>query len=144
VPSADSQRSLKSMTVFSRSRILNACSVYVRAFASTSARVSCGLVVFFPDGSPIIAVKSPITNTTRWPPSWKCRILRRSTVCPRWMSGAEGSKPTLTVSGPRASLRERSSESMRSTAPRASLSRAGDDVEVTAGEHNTRACLKAS
>jgi len=45
-----------------------------------SARVSCGLVVFFPDGSPIIAVKSPITNTTRWPPSWKCRILRRSTV----------------------------------------------------------------
>ena len=44
-------------------------------------------------------VKSPITKTTRWPRSWKCFIFRIRTVWPRWMSGAVGSKPTLTVSG---------------------------------------------
>src|SRR2546427_6218458 len=67
-------------------------------------------------------VKSPMTKTTRCPRSWKCFILRSTTVCPRCRSGAEGSKPTFTVSGEpafceRASLASRSSGRMMSTAP---------------------------
>ena len=75
---------------------------------ATSSRVSCGRVVFLPVGSPIIPVKSPMRKTTRWPSSWKWRILRKTTVWPRWRSGADGSKPTLTRSG-LPLLRERSS-----------------------------------
>src|ERR1043165_9405098 len=63
-------------------------------------------------------VKSPMRKMTRCPSSWKCFILRMTTVWPRWMSGAVGSKPTLMVSGfPRPSFALRSLRSMRSTAP---------------------------
>ena len=68
-PRAESQRPLNSMAVFSGSRIRNACFVYVRALAWTSSGVSWGRVAFFPEGSPIMAVKSPITKTTRCPAS---------------------------------------------------------------------------
>src|SRR6266540_6512192 len=81
-------------------------------------------------------VKSPTTKTTLWPASWKWRILRRTTVCPRWMSGAEGSNPTLTVRGPRAILRTRSSSSIKSTTPRRRISSSGGR-EVTAGQDYT-------
>ena len=56
-------------------------------------------VTFFPLGSPIIAVKSPMRKTTRWPRSWNSRSFRRTTVCPRWMSGVVGSTPSFTRSG---------------------------------------------
>src|SRR5438270_6903039 len=38
-------------------------------------------------------------RTTRWPRSWNSRSLRRTTVCPRWMSGAVGSMPNLNRNG---------------------------------------------
>src|SRR5258708_5887439 len=73
------------------------------------------------------AVKSPIRKITRWPSCWKCRILRSSTVCPRWRSGVDGSKPVLTVSGSpvraeRSSLARSCASSTKSTAPRVSSS----------------------
>ena len=40
-----------------------AWSKYVLALSRASSMVSCGLVLFLPVGSPIIAVKSPITRT---------------------------------------------------------------------------------
>src|SRR5687767_7744312 len=52
---------------------------------------------------------------TRCPRSWKCFILRISTVWPRCRSGAVGSKPTFTTSGLR-SLADRSSFARRSAA----------------------------
>ena len=45
-----------------------------------------------------------------WPRSWNSRSLRRTTVWPRWMSGAVGSIPSFTRSG-------RPSPSWRSSAP---------------------------
>src|SRR3989304_5927462 len=44
-------------------------------------------------------VKSPMRKMAVWPKSWKCFNLRRTTVWPRWMSGAVGSTPSLTRSG---------------------------------------------
>src|SRR4051812_48647022 len=38
-------------------------------------------------------------STTRWPRSWNSRSFWRTTVWPRWMSGAVGSSPSLTRSG---------------------------------------------
>ena len=38
-------------------------------------------------------------STTWWPRSWNWRSFRSPTVCPRWMSGAVGSKPCFTRSG---------------------------------------------
>ncbi len=35
----------------------------------------------------------------RWPASWNSRSLPSTTACPRWMSGAVGSIPSLTRSG---------------------------------------------
>src|SRR5688572_27372675 len=94
-----------------------------------SSRVSAGRVAFFPVGSPIIPVKSPIRNTTRCPICWKCRVLRMTTVWPRWMSGAVGSKPTFTVSGlPRAIFAFRSFFSIRSTEPLARYSSCSSSV----------------
>ena len=58
-----------------------------------------GRVVFFPAGSPIIPVKSPIRKITWCPRSWNWRILLSSTVCPRCRSGAVGSNPALTRRG---------------------------------------------
>src|SRR3954471_4842875 len=44
-------------------------------------------------------------RTTLWPRSWNSRSFCRTTVCPRWMSGAVGSIPSFTRSGrPSASL----------------------------------------
>src|SRR5437016_2791186 len=77
-----------------------------------------------------------MTYTTRWPSSWNSRILRMSTVWPRWMSGAVGSKPTLTVSGrPRPSLARRAPSVTTSTHPFVSRSRSAttpSSVEVEA------------
>ena len=98
-PSAESHSELNITRVLTGSRILKTCALYVSAFARISSFVSCGRVAFFPVGSPIIPVKSPIRNTTSCPSSWKCRILRKTTVWPRWRSGADGSKPTFTRSG---------------------------------------------
>ena len=117
-PRAPSHSELKRTSVFTGSRILNACFLYVSAFLSISSRVSGGRVFDLPVGSPIIPVKSPIRKMTRWPRSWKCFIFRIRTVWPRWMSGAVGSKPTLTVSGrPSASLALSASAVTTSTAP---------------------------
>ena len=90
---------LKSITVFSGSNILKACFLYVSALARTSSRVSLLRASDLPDGSPIIPVKSPIRNITLCPMFWKCLILRSSTVCPRWISGAVGSKPAFMLRG---------------------------------------------
>src|SRR4051812_8104458 len=38
-------------------------------------------------------------STTRWPRSWNSRSFCRTTVWPRWMSGAVGSSPSLTRRG---------------------------------------------
>ena len=51
---------LKRNSVFSGSSSLNICRLYVSALASISSRVSGGRVTFFPEGSPIVPVKSPI------------------------------------------------------------------------------------
>jgi hypothetical protein len=78
----------------------------VTALRSICWRVSGGRVVLRPDGSPIIAVKSPIRKITVWPRSWSWRILFSTTVCPRCRSGAVGSSPSLMRSAwPLASLR---------------------------------------
>src|SRR3954452_20433287 len=76
-------------------RIRNACSWYVRALASISSPERTGRVVERPLGSPTRAVKSPTMRTTRWPRSWNSRSFCRTTVCPRWMSAAVGSRPSL-------------------------------------------------
>ena len=117
-PSAPSHSELKRTSVFTGSRILKTCCLYVSAFWRISSFDSAGRVDFLPVGSPIIPVKSPMRKITRWPSCWKCRIFRMTTAWPRWMSGAVGSKPTLIVSGfPRCSLARRSFFSMRSTVP---------------------------
>ena len=61
-PRGSSQVELNAISVFSRSRIRNAWSVYVFALASISSRESAGRVTLRPVGSPIIPVKSPITK----------------------------------------------------------------------------------
>ena len=121
-PSFPSQRLLKSTTVFFGWRILKTCFLYVSAFFLICSRVRTGRVFDCPVGSPIIPVKSPMRKTTRCPISWKCFILRMTTVWPRCRSGAEGSKPTLIVSGfevprERSSFARSSSARMISTAP---------------------------
>ncbi len=90
---------LNRTSVFSRSRILNTWVLYVSAFLSISSRVIGGRVVLRPVGSPINPVLSPIKKITRCPRSWKCFILRSSTVWPKCRSGAVGSKPAFTRSG---------------------------------------------
>ena len=80
---------------------------------------SGGRVAFLPVGSPIMPVKSPMRKMTRCPSCWKCRILRSSTVCPRWRSGAVGSKPSLMRNlRPLASFFANSSSTISSSAPR--------------------------
>src|ERR1700690_2912773 len=98
-PGAESHSELKATRVSLGSRILKTCALYVSAFATTSSFVSCGRVAFLPVGSPIIPVKSPIRKMTVWPRRWKCRIFRKTTVCPRWRSGVDGSNPTFTTRG---------------------------------------------
>ena len=90
---------LNRTSVFTGSRILNTWVLYVSAFLSISSRVIGGRVVLRPVGSPMRPVLSPIRKITRCPRSWKCFILRSSTVCPRCRSGAVGSKPAFTRSG---------------------------------------------
>ncbi len=58
-----------------------------------------GRVVLRPVGSPMSPVMSPIRKITGCPRSWKCFILRSSTVWPRCRSGAVGSKPAFTRNG---------------------------------------------
>ena len=60
--SGASHAELKTTRVRSGSRILNTCSRYVWALASTSGRVRAFRVSDFPVGSPISPVKSPITK----------------------------------------------------------------------------------
>src|SRR3954449_12739042 len=58
-------------------------------------------------------------RTTVWPSSWNSRSFSRTTVCPRWMSGAVGSMPSFTRKGsPRASCRSSSPAGSASTALR--------------------------
>src|SRR3954451_17739058 len=76
----------------------NACCSYVRALRSISSPESTGRVDVRPLGSPTRAVKSPTIRTTLWPWSWNSRSFCRTTVWPRWMSGAVGSRPSLTRS----------------------------------------------
>src|SRR5690349_14697658 len=103
---------------------LPTCATYVARLASTSARVSCGRSLLRPDGSPTIAVESPTISTIVWPARWSARSLNSWTQWPRCRSGELGSMPNLTRSG-RGPLkrRARSSRSIKSTAPRAKLSR---------------------
>src|SRR3954470_13256665 len=56
-------------------------------------------------------------RTTLWPRSWNSRSFCRTTVCPRWMSGAVGSIPSFTRSG-------RPSASFASSSPFGSASAA--------------------
>ena len=68
-------------------------------------RRAAGRVADLPDGSPTIAVKSPMISTAMWPRSWNRRSRRSTTAKPRWMSEAVGSMPSLTRSGaPRSSF----------------------------------------
>ncbi len=78
---------------------MNACSVYVLAFSRTSSLVMGGRAVERPVGSPMVAVKSPMRRTAVCPSSWNCLSFSMATVCPRWMSGAVGSTPSLMRSG---------------------------------------------
>src|SRR4051794_27368009 len=56
-------------------------------------------------------------STTVWPSSWNSRSFWRTTVWPRWMSGAVGSIPSFTRSGrPSPSLRSRAPDGSASTA----------------------------
>ena len=58
------QCELNITSVFAGSKILNTCSLYVSALASTCSGDSGGRVALLPEGSPISAVKSPIKNST--------------------------------------------------------------------------------
>jgi hypothetical protein len=103
---------------------------------SICSRVKGGRVVFRPDGSPIIDVKSPIKKITRWPRSCKSRSLLRTTVWPRWMSGAVGSSPSLILSGTpvaseRASFWIQSLSGISSLQRRSERSRAWRTASVT-------------
>ena len=123
----DIQVELNSTLVLDKSSILPTCSMYVRAFSLTCSGVSAGLVSDFPDGSPIMPVKSPIRNMTSWPRSWNCFIFWMRTVWPMCRSGAVGSKPALTRSGffslaALSSFLLRSSSEIISAAPRVSSS----------------------
>ena len=104
------QSPLYTISVLSRSKILNACLVYVSAFSSTCSRERGGRVTERPEGSPIVAVKSPMSKTAWWPSSWNWRNFSIATVWPRWMSGAVGSTPSFTRRG-RPSLRRSFSSS---------------------------------
>jgi len=91
--------------------------------ASICSRVSGGRVELRPEGSPIIEVKSPIRKITWCPRSCNWRILFSTTVWPRWMSGAVGSRPSLMRNGTpvaceRASLRTQSASGSSSSHPR--------------------------
>src|SRR3954451_8146137 len=99
----------------------NACSWYVFALASISSPDRTGRVELRPLGSPTRAVKSPTMRTTVWPRSWNSRSFCRTTVCPRWMSAAVGSRPSFTRS--RRPCRAASS-SLRSRPPSGSASTA--------------------
>ncbi len=90
---------LNTTSVFSASNTLKTCSLYVLALRSTSSGDIFLRSSFRPVGSPTCAVKSPIRNTTRCPKSWNCFIFLSNTTCPRWISGAVGSKPALITKG---------------------------------------------
>ena len=94
------------------SSTFDACAWYVFAFASICSRDSGGRMSLRPDGSPIIDVKSPIRKITWWPRSCIWRILLSTTVCPRWMSGAVGSSPSLIRSGWLVNWRARASRDL--------------------------------
>ncbi len=95
----DNHSLLNLTTVFSRSNTLNICSQYVKAFSLTCSSVSAILPLDFPVGSPILPVKSPITITTVWPKSCICFSFLSTTAWPIWISGADGSSPSLIISG---------------------------------------------
>ena len=94
-----SHSELNLTTVLFLSKILNTCSLYVSAFLVTSSGDNTGLNSVLPVGSPMVAVKSPIRKITVCPKSWNCLNLFSNTVCPRWRSGAVGSKPALIIKG---------------------------------------------
>ena len=96
---ASNHSPLKTISAPFGSRILNACSWKLLAFAITWSWLNCGRVADLPLGSPIIAVKSPMIKTAKCPRSWKSRSFERAMLCPRWMSGAVGSTPSFTRSG---------------------------------------------
>ncbi len=52
-----------------------------------------------PDGSPILAVTSPMMKTTWWPIRWNRLAMMIGTAWPRWTSGDVGSMPYLTTNG---------------------------------------------
>ena len=81
------------------SRIDLAWSTYVLAFSFASSSVKGGLVLFLPEGSPIMAVKSPITKLAACPRSWKCLNFLRTTPCPICKSGRLGSQPSFIFKG---------------------------------------------
>src|SRR3954447_4213658 len=98
----------------------NACCSYVRALRSISSPERTGRVDDRPLGSPTRAVKSPTIRTTVWPASWNSRSFCRTTVWPRWRSGAVGSRPSFTRSGrPSARRASRAPSGLHSTALRA-------------------------
>ena len=88
----------KTLRVFTSSITLD-CSIYDSALAFASSRVSCGRVLLRSEGSPIIAVKSPITRIAWCPKSWKSLNFWRTTLCPICRSGLLGSQPSFTTRG---------------------------------------------
>ena len=146
-PMAPNHRELKSMTVFSGSRILKIC-VLVGAGVGLHLLRASGAVAWRScrDGSPIIPVKSPIRKMAVCPSCWNWRILLMSTVWPRCRSGAVGSKPALTRSGlPRASFFDRSASVRSSEAPRRNSSscscRRQHRLPLGLGLNRGRACI---
>ena len=93
----ESHSELNTISVLSLSSIFVTWFKYVSADFLVSSKVKAGLVLFFPDGSPIIAVKSPITKTTLCPISWNDFNTLNGTECPICKSGLDGSAPNFIV-----------------------------------------------
>src|SRR3984885_12226605 len=83
-------------------------------------------------------------NTTVWPRSWNSRSFWRTTVKPRWMSGAVGSIPSFTRSGrPSPSSRSSSPSGRQSTAFRVSHA-AASRAPAMAGAEPGRGAVRTS